>query len=312
MFRNLSVAARSIEAKKHKLCLNCLRVHSGKCTFGRCRNCQKFHNSLLHVDSNQTTTVAQGSGAPTSDPEQPQAVTKQGQQTSPSNGATTSRATVPFTRAIGATKSQVLLSTALISVEDMNGKTHECRALLDSGSQSNLMTRELSERLSLRKERLNMPLGGINNTLTNVRERVQLTIRSRQHAYKSTLPVLVIDEIVTQHPTTWIDAKQLRIPENLTLADPTFNRPGKIDLLIGASIFWELICVGQIKLAPHGQPIMQKTQLGWIISGEILVKQQHENQTEQFCGFITYEQAHNQLDRFWKLEECREERYYTR
>ncbi|XP_048506918.1 uncharacterized protein LOC125500006 [Athalia rosae] len=311
VFRNLSVASRTTVVKRHKLFMNCLRLHNGKCTFGRCRKCNRFHNTLLHMDSDQHTLNAKESSAPTPDPEHPRSSGNNVQKMRPSDGASTSQSTAPFTGAVGTAKSQVLLSTALIFVEDRYGKLHECRALLDSGSQSNLMTRELGDRLSLPRERFNLPIGGINNTSTKVHERVQLTIRSRQHAYKSTLSVLVIDEIVTQHPATWIDAKLLRIPENLTLADPTFNRPGRIDLLIGASIFWELICAGQIKLT-DGQPIMQKTQLGWIISGEVAVAHHKKNQTHQFCGFVTDEQISDQLHRFWKLEECNGRSHYTR
>ncbi|XP_067647299.1 uncharacterized protein Indy isoform X1 [Eurosta solidaginis] len=37
-------------------------------------------------------------------------------------------------------------------------------------------------------------------------------------------------------------------------------------MLIGASLFYELLCVGQIKLAA-GLPVLQKTRLGWVVSG---------------------------------------------
>lgn len=43
---------------------------------------------------------------------------------------------------------------------------------------------------------------------------------------------------------------ELRIPPNIVLADAHFNRPAKIDILIGAEAFFDLLSVGQIKLGP--------------------------------------------------------------
>ncbi|KAM3959393.1 uncharacterized protein ACR2FA_009203 [Aphomia sociella] len=47
------------------------------------------------------------------------------------------------------TQSHVLLSTALVQVSDANGRLHNARLLLDNGSTSHFVTRELCERLSL-------------------------------------------------------------------------------------------------------------------------------------------------------------------
>lgn len=47
-FIELSVSDRFDVAKKHKLCFNCLRKHSGDCRFGPCPMCGKKHNKLLH------------------------------------------------------------------------------------------------------------------------------------------------------------------------------------------------------------------------------------------------------------------------
>jgi hypothetical protein len=39
-------------------------------------------------------------------------------------------------------------------------------------------------------------------------------------------------------PSISTNHEYLQIPENLTLADPSFYIPGQIDLLIGAQVFW--------------------------------------------------------------------------
>ncbi|XP_017144470.1 uncharacterized protein LOC108157108 [Drosophila miranda] len=67
-------------------------------------------------------------------------------------------------------------------------------------------------------------------------------------------------------PTLRLSTANWPIPLNIQLADPSFHKSQWIYLLIGAGLFFELLCVGQIQLAP-GLPWLQKTHLGWILSG---------------------------------------------
>jgi len=52
----------------------------------------------------------------------------------------------------------------------------------------------------------------------------------------------------------------------MPLADPTFYKPGKIDLLIGAELFFRLLKTDQ-SCENKGWPSLQNTELGWIIGG---------------------------------------------
>jgi hypothetical protein len=63
-----------------------------------------------------------------------------------------------------------------------------------------------------------------------------------------------------------MDLSTWNIPKDLILADETFNVPGKIDLLIGADIFYEIIRSDN-RTRPGNYPVLQETALGWIISG---------------------------------------------
>jgi len=56
----------------------------------------------------------------------------------------------------------------------------------------------------------------------------------------------------------------------MNLADPLFWPPQKIEILIGAEHFYELICERQVKPTADG-PIFQETRLGWIVSGSLPV-----------------------------------------
>lgn len=82
------------------------------------------------------------------------------------------------------------------------------------------------------------------------------------------------------------------------MADPQFHVSSDIDLLIGAGLFWDLLCVGQIKSQNH--PTLQKTQLGWIVAGRLGNSAQSSSRLHSFHASIT--NVHDQLNRFWQLE----------
>ena len=69
-------------------------------------------------------------------------------------------------------------------------------------------------------------------------------------------------------PATFIDSSDWGIPEGLVLADENFNRPDSIDILLGADVFFEVVCHDK-KTRPGNYPVLQDTELGWIVSGKI-------------------------------------------
>ncbi|XP_072392322.1 uncharacterized protein [Diabrotica undecimpunctata] len=135
-------------------------------------------------------------------------------------------------------------------------------------------------------------------------EIVSLTssISSPPQTLLSTACITVFDNVNNPHqynlPSLPISTDKLRIPENITLADSEFNKPAPIDLLIGADIFWDLISIGQIKLG-RNLPILQKTKLGWLISGPIHTKT--NTYTSLHCSVTN--NLDTQLSKFWEIEE---------
>ncbi|XP_063838254.1 uncharacterized protein LOC135087417 [Ostrinia nubilalis] len=87
---------------------------------------------------------------------------------------------------------------------------------------------------------------------------------------------------------------------NIELADPNFNSPNKIDVLLGAETYCHILKEGLIK-APQGTPIAQDTYLGWILSGPIedLRKECHHN---VIVSMHTHVEENDLLKRIWELE----------
>lgn len=108
------------------------------CKAGACKKCSGKHNTLVHFEKTQ--------------PEQ----------------FTDSKEVNDSTSVLcshnRAKNYQVLLSTAIILVQDKHGKKHRARAILDPGSQSSLITNKLCEELQLEKTNTNINLEAINST----------------------------------------------------------------------------------------------------------------------------------------------------
>ena len=53
---------------------------------------------------------------------------------------------------------------------------------------------------------------------------------------------------------------------NLVLADPNFGQPGKIDLLLGADLFADVLRQGR-RSGPAVSPVAFETEFGWVLCG---------------------------------------------
>ncbi|XP_011882106.1 PREDICTED: uncharacterized protein LOC105569897, partial [Vollenhovia emeryi] len=104
---------------------------------------------------------------------------------------------------------------------------------------------------------------------------------------------------------------EYNLPHNLNLADPQFNVSSKIDILLGAEIFWELLCVGQVKSSPS-HPTLQKTRFGWILAGRLSNSLDSERNIRSFHASISNDQFQEQLSWFWQIEDVGESAGYNK
>jgi len=86
--------------------------------------------------------------------------------------------------------------------------------------------------------------------------------------WETEIDCAVHPKITGMIPATFIDSSDCDIPEELMLTDEHFNRPNSIDILLGADVFFEVLCHDK-KTRPGNYPVLQDTELGWIVSGKI-------------------------------------------
>ncbi|XP_055527231.1 uncharacterized protein LOC129719848 [Wyeomyia smithii] len=85
------------------------------------------------------------------------------------------------------------------------------------------------------------------------------------------------------------------------VADPSYGKPGPIDMIIGAGVYYDLLEAGKKRLSESG-PTLQETVFGWVISGRV------SDQAPSPCT-ATYVSSTVDLQeliaRFWELEACK-------
>lgn len=116
--------------------------------------------------------------------------------------------------------------------------------------------------------------------------------------------MLVVPKITGDLPTKNI-IDLCGIPENIKLADPSFLVSQKIDILIGTTHFYDLLCDHKIKLHCNG-PVFQETKLGWVVSGPV---SSLERKTEKTISTVHHATSthtepilENILPCFWRME----------
>ncbi|XP_063913270.1 uncharacterized protein LOC135129931 [Zophobas morio] len=273
-FLDLSVEQRYSEIKRRKLCVNCLRGgHKLEtCASSNCRKCHKRHNSLLHFENSSS-------------------------ESEPS----TSSSKITSSNCAQILNKNITLSTAVINVLGKNGKQVQFRILLDNGSVSNFITERAVKILGLQNlHNINLPLIGIGCTSSTIKQAVKVKISSICNAFEAKLDFLIVPEITGNVPSTEFPPLA-NLPPNVKLADPMYNVSQPVDLLIGNEIFWDLMCIGQIRLGKQG-PILQKTHFGWIVGGAVAARY---NQKTASCNVINVS-LDNELKKFWEIEEFAE------
>jgi len=177
----------------------------------------------------------------------------------------------------------------------------KCRALLDSASRGHFVTERLVQQLNLRTFKAQIPVQGISEVTKTIHYAASLEIKSKFSNWETKIECAVLPKITGMIPATFVDSLDWGIPERLLLADENFNRLNSIHILLGADVFFEVLCHGK-KKRPGNYPVSQDTELGWIVSGKIPLAAPEEVPRKSF--FI--HNSHNldqQLQRFWENEE---------
>ncbi|XP_051153762.1 uncharacterized protein LOC127277018, partial [Leptopilina boulardi] len=276
-FLKLNISDRYQIVKKKGLCFNCLRGNHliNECKSRNCNLCHKRHHTLLHTQSNQNSNVEivnhnQGKSMHLSD------------------------------------SSKVLLSTAIVNLVDSKGNRINCRILLDSGSQPNIMTDKFAKILNLKRRKLRSAIEVLNSNEVNSGDWVETKMESQVSNYAVDVSFLILPNITGELPANPINKNQLKIPSYIKLADPQFHQPATVDALIGAELFYEILGYNKIPLAvPHTS--LLSTKVGWIVIGKL----GEITKTQKITCNLIRDDLSVQLEKFWKIEEGEQKKFLS-
>lgn len=161
--------------------------------------------------------------------------------------------------------------TCQVKVKAPDGTLVKVRALLDSGSTSSFVSERVVQFLSLSRCSQRLTVSGIGSTThksplssASTFEVSSLCMPSEKFAVTAIVVPRVTCDLPLQPVYNHSNWDHL---SDITLADPDFATPGKIDLLLGADIYSD-VRLHSRRCGPHNNPTTFETKFGWVSPGE--------------------------------------------
>ena len=271
-WQSFTVAQRLTHITTKGLCRNCLAMghNTAYCRSSyKCRECNQSHHTSIHQDTPAT----------------------------PINSFT------PVSPEV----QDALMMTALVKATGPEDQEMPARPLVDSGAAMTLVTNRVAKTLNLPLTKANLAFTGVQGTPCKTAHYITtLVISPLQGSQKKvTLTAAVVQKVTDNLPVQGIPSiNDLPHLKGLNLADPTYHEPGRIDILLGADAYPELMMQDAIITGPAKTPAAQNTIFGWAIVGPVTYK------TGSSVAIPTnFVQGHSEdgldglLTRFWETEE---------
>ncbi|XP_062538201.1 uncharacterized protein LOC134206488 [Armigeres subalbatus] len=158
----------------------------------------------------------------------------------------------------------------------------------------------MANTLGMEKQRANVPISGINNVRSVARDKVEVHFQSRCSDFRAAVECLVTPKVTGTIPTTNIDVTDWVIPDGIQLADPSFFKSNKVDMLIGAELFFALMKPGHITL-DDDLPELRNSHLGWLVTGAYRTTRKEE--AIQYSHVASLDSVEQMIRQFWEIEE---------
>ena len=282
-FKDMPRDGKVSVVRSNDLCLNCFKPgHFAKqcASTHKCKRCQKAHHTLLHDDSRDTQPPSSSHRAPT--------------VVEPVASHTSTGSNLPNT----------LLMTCQVGIKAPNGTLVKVRALLDSGSTTSFVSERVVQSLNLSRRSQCLTVSGIGGTTHNSPLSSVSTLEiSSLHvpSTKFAITAIVVPRVTCDLPLRPVyNHSNWSHLSNITLADPDFATPGKIDLLLGADVYSDVLLNGR-RCGPHDTPSAFETKFGWVLMGRTSAKSSgHTAAASHHTAIVSGDDL---IRKFWETEE---------
>ena len=211
--------------------------------------------------------------------------------------------TVGSTPAATALRSNLLLMTSRVLIKAPDGSLTEARALLDNASCASFISERLAQSLSLHRKHVPVSVSGIGGLSHKPPPQSVTTFEVQSLSGRKIEVIAVIVPKVTCDLPTAPVAFDLRWDHlnGIPLVDPSFGQPGRVDMLLGADIFVDVLRDGRRK-GPDDAPTAFETDFGWVLCGS--TGSPSVSTPVHVASFYTsVESPDDILKKFWELEE---------
>lgn len=302
-FSSQSVQSRQAFIKNKGLCNNCFGSHKlMDCKSQRnCSVCSKRHHSMLHITNTPPppalpATMPKNSSAV---PQKPPPGNNNNSNTAPQSNTST------FVGISQGQNNTVLLATALVLLSSNEGYTTVARAVLDSASQTSFISEACANNLKLSRSHAgNNVINGISASEVKTKGFSHLTISSLSGVILSAAhPITILDRITNNLPKALISPDVKLQLTHFVLADPTFDTPGPIDVLIGADLFAHCLKGPPVSLGEN-MPSTISTIFGNILIGSAPTFTSNTSESALVTLLTVNDlDIHESIKRFWAVEE---------
>ena len=269
-----TVAQRLSHIQQKNLCHNCLAVghatESCKSHY-KCRECQQPHHTTIHQTSTPPTPV---------------------------NSVVSSQ--VP----------DALMMTAHVLLSGPRGVKTQVRALIDPGAGISLVSSRIAQMLSLPLTRTSLQFSGVQGTPCKSAKRItQLCLSPLQGNQAVSVKAAVVSTVTNNIPAQEIaPVDDLPHLTGLGLDDPSFHIPGRIDILLGADVYPQIMVKKPMVTGAVADPAAQETIFGWAIVGPVRSKGSYAQPVPTCFAQVQTpdEDLNTLLSRFWIVEQQEE------
>ena len=138
------------------------------------------------------------------------------------------------------------------------------RALIDTGSMLNMVTEKFAEKLQYTPQPSTYCINTVgNNEPQNSKGTIDFHIKTTD-CDAMLVHAQILPECTGPLPISKIDVSKIPEIDGRKLADPSFNTPCPVDMILGIELFHALMLDGRVKC---GKIVLSETRLGWMISG---------------------------------------------
>ena len=167
-----------------------------------------------------------------------------------------------------------------------DGSIIQARVFLDPGAACSFITERLAQQLRFPRRKDNSLITGIARVnATRTRGSVSFTVSNVRGTGKQihVEHAFVLPKVTTDMPASPIDSiSQRKHLTGLELADPEYGTPGRVDALLGADYYGEVLLHGQ-PWGPRGTPYAQKTCFGWVLARPLESRIPDQQRTPTAC-----------------------------